>query len=146
MTQPTEIPAPGLQRYLDAQAPVYDEVLRELRQGQKQTHWMWFIFPQLTSLGRSATARKFGISDLDQACDYLRHPMLSARLRECFELVLTHQSSTPQEMFGSVDAVKLRSCATLFLQASGGDPLCQAVLDTFYGGEQDPSTLKSLCR
>ena len=137
---------PDLARFHDAQAKNFATALSELRSGRKVSHWMWFIFPQLTSLGRSATARKFGISDLDQACDYLRHPMLSARLRECFELVLTHQSSTPQEMFGSVDAVKLRSCATLFLQASGGDPLCQAVLDTFYGGEQDPSTLKFLCR
>lgn len=146
MTQLTEIPALGLQRYLDAQAPVYDQVLSELRQGNKQTHWMWFIFPQLASLGRSATATKFGINDLDEARDYLRHPILGARLRKCFELVLTHPSLTPQEMLGSIDAVKLRSCATLFLQASVDDPLYQAILSNFYGGEPDLLTLELLSR
>lgn len=142
--QPAENMRAGLQRYLEAQAPVYDQVLNELRQGEKQTHWMWFIFPQLTSLGRSATAKKFGIADLQEARDYLQHSVLGARLRECFELVLTHPLLTAQQMLGGIDAVKLRSCATLFLEASGGDPLFQSVLHTFYEGAPDTVTLEFL--
>ena len=128
----------GLGRFLDAQAPVYDQVLSELRQGEKQTHWMWFIFPQLTILGRSATAKRFGIADLQEAREYLGHPVLGARLRECFALVLKHPTLTAQQMLGGVDAVKLRSCATLFLEASGGDALFKSVLNTFYEGAPDP--------
>lgn len=144
MARLSEATAPGLERFLDAQAPVYDEVLNELRQGRKQTHWMWFIFPQLASLGRSAMARHFGLSDLDEARAYLNHPVLGERLRACCELVLKHTELTAQEMLGSIDAIKLRSCATLFLQASGGEALFQTVLDTLYEGIPDPMTLEHL--
>lgn len=139
-----DIPAPKLERFLEAQAPVYEDVLAELRQGNKQTHWMWFIFPQLVSFARSATAKKFGIVDLNEAREYLQHPVLGARLRECFRLVLTHPELAAEKMFGSIDAMKLRSCSTLFLQASGDDPLFQAVLTSFYGGEPDLITLNLL--
>jgi uncharacterized protein (DUF1810 family) len=105
---------------------------------------MWFIFPQLASLGRSAIARHFGLADLDEARAYLKHPVLGQRLRACCELVLTHPTLTAQAMLGSVDALKLRSCATLFLQASGGDALFQTVLNTFSDGMPDPLTLEHL--
>lgn len=140
MLPPSDLPSAGLQRFLDAQASVYEEVLIELRQGKKQTHWIWFIFPQLTNLGGSDMARKYGIADLAEARGYLSHPVLGERLRECFRLVLNHPTLTAQAMLGSVDAIKLRSCATLFLHASGQEPLFQAVLNTFYGGAPDPLT------
>ena len=139
-----DVTTPGLERFLDAQAPAYDEVVNELRQGKKQTHWMWFIFPQLASLGRSAMARHFGLSDLDEARAYLNHPVLGERLRACCELALKHAELTAQEMLGSIDAIKLRSCATLFLQASGGEVLFQTVLNTFYDGIPVPMTLEHL--
>ncbi len=139
-----DVTTPGLERFLDAQAPAYDEVVNELRQGKKQTHWMWFIFPQLASLGRSAMARHFGLSDLDEARAYLNHPVLGERLRACCELALKHAELTAQEMLGSIDAIKLRSCATLFLQASGGEVLFQTVLNTFYDGIPDSMTLEHL--
>lgn len=143
---PSEVETPGLKRLLAAQALVYEEVLGELRHGKKQTHWMWFIFPQLEGLGHSAFARKYGIADQDEARNYLSHPMLGHRLRECCDLVLSHPTMTARAMFGSIDAIKLRSCATLFLQASGGDPLFQALLSTFYDGVPDPLTLDLLNR
>lgn len=143
---PSEVETPGLQRFLAAQPPVYEEVLDELRQGKKLTHWMWFIFPQLADLGHSAIARKYGIFDLDEARNYLSHPVLGQRLRECFELVLSHPTMTAQAMFGDIDAIKLRSCATLFLQASGGNSLFQVLLSTFYDGVPDPLTLDLLSR
>ncbi|MGE5332065.1 MAG: DUF1810 domain-containing protein [Nitrospirota bacterium] len=139
-----DVTTPGLERFLDAEAPAYDEVVNELRQGKKQTHWMWLIFPQLASLGRSAMARHFGLSDLDEARAYLNHPVLGERLRACCELALKHAELTAQEMLGSIDAIKLRSCATLFLQASGGEVLFQTVLNTFYDGIPDPMTLEHL--
>lgn len=140
----SEATTPGLERFLDAQAPVYDEVLNELRQGRKQTHWMWFIFPQLASLGRSAMARYFGLSDLDEARAYLNHPALGERLRACCELVLKHPELTPQEMLGSIDATKLSFCITLFIEASRGEALFQTVLNNFYDGIPDPMTLEPL--
>lgn len=140
MLPPSDLPSADLQRFLGAQASVYEEVLIELRQGKKQTHWIWFIFPQLTNLGGSDMARKYGIADLAEAREYLSHPVLGERLRECFRLVLNHPTLTAQAMLGSVDAIKLRSCATLFLHASGQEPLFQAVLNTFYGGAPDPLT------
>lgn len=143
---PPEVETPGLQRFLAAQAPVYEVVLGELRHGKKQTHWMWFIFPQLAGLSHSAIARKYGIIDLDEARSYLSHPVLGQRLRECCELVLPHPTMTTQALFGDIDAIKLRSCATLFLQASVGDPLFQALLNTFYDGVPDPLTLDLLSR
>ncbi len=137
---------PDLERFVQAQAPVYDEVLAELREGHKQTHWMWFIFPQLLGLAHSATAKRFGITDLDEARAYLHHPVLGPRLRQCFELLLTHPSQTPQDMLGGIDGVKLRSSATLFLLASGNDSLFAAVLATFYAGVPDPLTVDLLSR
>lgn len=133
-----------LQRFLDAQAPVYARVVEELRAGQKRSHWMWFVFPQLQGLGRSETARYYAISSVDEAVAYLAHPELGSRLRHCCQMLLQLQSRSPAEIFGELDALKLHSCITLFLRASSNDPLLQEVLDRFYSGEQDPRTLELL--
>ncbi|WP_426199123.1 DUF1810 domain-containing protein [Pseudomonas sp. DC3200b2] len=133
-----------LQRFLDAQAPVYARVVEELRAGQKRSHWMWFVFPQLQGLGRSETARYYAISSVDEAVAYLAHPELGPRLRQCCQMLLQLQSRSPAEIFGELDALKLHSSITLFLRASSNDPLLQDVLDRFYSGEQDPRTLELL--
>jgi uncharacterized protein (DUF1810 family) len=130
-----------LQRFLDAQEPVYATVLAELRAGRKRTHWMWFVFPQLSSLGRSATARHYGISGLDEARAYLAHPVLGPRLRECARIVAGIEDGSAQQVFGYPDDLKLRSCMTLFALSSDDNADFTAVLDRFYGGEQDPATV-----
>jgi uncharacterized protein (DUF1810 family) len=124
------------------------EVLAELRAGQKQTHWMWFIFPQLRGLGRSATALRYGIADLEEAREYLRHPVLGARLYECTGLVNAVQGKSAHDIFGSPDDLKFRSSMTLFLKAAEAEGQDAApfrtALNTFYGGEPDPLTLALL--
>ena len=137
-------PAFDLQRFVSAQAPVIDAVRDELRQGRKRSHWMWFIFPQLAALGRSATARHFGIASLAEARAYLAHPVLGPRLRECCALLLQIKGRSAHEIFGSPDDLKLRSCLTLFRQADPGEPLFPQCLDRFYAGEPDPHTLALL--
>jgi len=135
----------GLERFVQAQAPVIETAMEELRAGRKETHWMWFVFPQLYGLGHSRKAQKYGIVDLDEARDYLAHPLLGPRLHECFRLVLQHQDSKAEEIFGTVDAMKLRSCATLFKQASATPhSVFQWALQVFYGGKTDPETLRLL--
>jgi uncharacterized protein (DUF1810 family) len=131
--------------FLTAQAPVYDTVLAELRAGEKRAHWMWFIFPQLRALGRSATAQKFGIEDLDDARAYLAHPVLGPRLRDCTALVLAVEDRTAHDIFGSPDNLKFRSSLTLFAQAGGG-PLFTDALARYYEGKHDPLTLNLLGR
>lgn len=133
-----------LQRFLDAQAPVYAQVLSELRAGQKRSHWMWFVFPQLKGLGRSETAKHYAISGADEAVAYLAHPELGSRLRQCCQVLLQLRSRSPDEIFGELDALKLHSSVTLFLRASSGEPLFQEVLDRFFEGGQDPRTLELL--
>jgi uncharacterized protein (DUF1810 family) len=130
-----------LQRFLDAQEPVYATVLAELRAGRKRTHWMWFVFPQLSSLGRSATAQHYGISGLDEARAYLAHPVLGPRLRECARIVAGIEDGSAQQVFGYPDDLKLRSCMTLFALSSDDNADFTAVLDRFYGGEEDPATV-----
>ncbi|MBR9862600.1 MAG: DUF1810 domain-containing protein [Rhodobacteraceae bacterium] len=104
----------SLERFLTAQAPVYDTVLSELRAGRKTTHWMWFIFPQLRGLGRSTTADYFGLKDIAEARSYLAHETLGARLRQCSGILLTTGDKTAYQVFGSPDDLKLCSCMTLF--------------------------------
>lgn len=137
--------ADSLERFVEAQAPVYATALGEIRRGAKRTHWMWFIFPQLAGLGRSETARFFGIRSLDEARAYLAHPVLGARLRECVGALqdLTDASTNADAVFGEVDAMKLRSSLTLFVEAGAG-PLFTAALDRWFGGEPDPETLPLL--
>jgi len=135
----------GLQRFMDAQAPVFDRVLDELRAGRKRTHWMWFVFPQHAELGRSATARRYGIRSIAEARAYLAHPVLGPRLLQACELLLAlPQPLSAHEVFGSPDDLKLRSCLTLFQQAAPQVPLFRQALDRFYRGAPDESTL-ALC-
>lgn len=129
-----------LDRFLVAQQPVYDDVLDELRRGRKTSHWMWFVFPQVAGLGSSIMAQRFAIASLGEARAYLAHPVLGARVRECAELVLAIRGATAEEIFGSTDALKLRSCATLFHRAAPDEPLFARVLDRYYGGVADEAT------
>jgi uncharacterized protein (DUF1810 family) len=123
----------GLERFIDAQKGVWETALSELEAGRKRSHWMWFIFPQLAGLGRSQRARYYGIRDLDEARDYLADPVLSARLEAASRAVLMHGNVPADAIMGPVDAMKLRSCATLFL-AAGGGAVFQDMLDTFHDG------------
>lgn len=133
-----------LQRFVDAQDGVYDQVRAELRAGAKRTHWIWFIFPQLRSLGSSSTAKHFGISALSEAQAYLAHPVLGARLRECAGLVAAIDGRPVEDIFGWPDNLKVRSSMTLFAQATDDNADFTAVLDKFYGGRLDPRTLELL--
>jgi uncharacterized protein (DUF1810 family) len=133
-----------LERFVTAQKPVYERVLRELRAGDKETHWMWFVFPQIAGLGRSPTAVRYAISSLDEAKLYLAHPILGARLRECAKLVLDVDGRTAREIFGSVDEMKFRSCLTLFMKATPDEPLFARCLAKYFGGKPDPATLERL--
>ena len=132
-----------LERFVDAQEPVYTKALAELRQGAKRSHWMWFVFPQLAGLGRSPTAQHFGLQGPAEARDYLAHPLLGARLRECAHALLALGGGDPVDVLGLVDALKLRSSMTLFAAVSE-DPVFQQVLDTYYGGKPDELTERLL--
>jgi uncharacterized protein (DUF1810 family) len=136
-----------LRRFTEAQERVYPTVLAELREGRKRSHWIWFIFPQLRGLGRSSTARHYGIASREEASAYLAHPTLGPRLRECAGLVAAIDGRTAEEIFGWPDCLKVRSCMTLFA-AVAADPAeqadFQAVLDEFYDGLGDPVTLEML--
>jgi len=135
-----------LQRFLDAQETAYADALAELRAGRKTSHWMWFIFPQLAGLGRSATAQYYGIASLDEARAYLAHPLLGVRLRSCIEaLQALPPGPSAAGVMGEVDAMKLRSSLTLF-EAAGSDDLYGAALDRWFGGERDDATLALLQR
>ena len=134
-----------LQRFVDAQAPLYQDVLAELRQGQKQSHWMWFIFPQLAGLGHSPMAQRFAIASRDEALAYLRHAVLGSRLRECTALVNTIQGRTIREILGSPDDLKFCSSMTLFAAVSS-DPQFAEAINKFYGGTPDRKTLDLLTR
>ena len=133
-----------LRRFLDAQAPVYDEVCAELRAGRKQSHWMWFIFPQLRGLGHSSMAQHYGISGRAEALAYAQHPVLGARLQECMALLLAHHDLSAEDILGSIDALKLRSCATLFTEVAPQHPVFKQVLAQFYGGQRCRPTLERL--
>jgi uncharacterized protein (DUF1810 family) len=122
-----------LQRFIDAQGHVYETALAELVAGRKRTHWIWFIFPQLAVLGRSRNAKFYGIQDLEEAKAYLAHPVLGERLKACSRAVLQHPYTPIDAIMGSIDAMKLRSCATLF-RAAGDCSVFQEILDTFYDG------------
>ena len=133
-----------LGRFVAAQAHVYAQALAELRRGRKESHWMWFVFPQVAGLGRSAMARRYAIASLDEARAYLSHPLLGPRLRECTEAVLAHRGRDPAALFGPVDAMKFRSSMTLFeAVAENGAPFAEA-LEAFYGGKRDSATLERL--
>jgi uncharacterized protein (DUF1810 family) len=134
----------ALERFLDAQAPVMDAVRAELRAGRKRSHWMWFVFPQLRGLGTSAMAQHYGIASRDEACAFLEHPVLGARLRECCESMLAVPGRSAHDILGSPDDLKFRSCLTLFSLAAPEEAVFRRCLDRFYGGAPDPRTL-ALC-
>ena len=133
-----------LQRFVDAQADVYAQVTAELAAGAKTTHWMWFVFPQLRGLGRSSTARHYGIASLAEAQAYAQHALLGERLRHCCRLLLAVQGRSALQIFGAIDALKLRSCLTLFERAAPAEPLFGQLLDKYCRGERDTATLQLL--
>ena len=133
-----------LQRFLDAQAGVYETALAEIRHGHKTTHWMWFIFPQLAGLGSSPTARFYAIASVEEARAYLAHPVLGSRLRECAQAVARLAGRSAREVFGRPDDLKLRSSLTLFEVADPSGTVFAEALDAVCGGERDEATLRKL--
>jgi uncharacterized protein (DUF1810 family) len=129
-----------LDRFVTAQADVYDGVVGELRRGRKTGHWMWFVFPQVEGLGQSAMSQRYAIRSLDEARAYLEHPVLGARLRECAALVLAADAQSAETIFGAVDARKLRSSMTLFQRAAPDESLFGKVLERYYRGVADDAT------
>ena len=129
-----------LERFPDAQEPVYEQVLDEIRRSRKVGHWMWFIFPQVAGLGSSVMSQHYAIASLDEARAYLAHPVLGARLRECAGLLLESAGGSAEDIFGRIDARKLRSCMTLYHRAAPEDPLFWQVLECFYDGVADDAT------
>jgi uncharacterized protein (DUF1810 family) len=132
------------ERFVEAQAGIYDRALDEIRRGHKASHWMWFVLPQLAGLGRSAMAERYAIRSLAEARAYLAHPLLGARLRECVGALQALGDTTAERIFGQVDAAKLRSCLTLFLEAAPDDGLFMAALDRWFDGAKDGRTLALL--
>ena len=133
-----------LQRFVDAQAPVYERVRTELKSGRKQSHWMWFIFPQIAGLGRSVTAQRYAISSLDEARAYIAHPILGPRLRECTHLVVQVNGKSTYEILGSPDDMKFHSCMTLFARAAPDEEAFMDALEKYFGGAEDQATIARL--
>lgn len=134
----------ALERFVAAQAGVIDRVLDELRAGRKQSHWMWFIFPQIAGLGRSPTAVHYAIASLDEARAYLAHPILGERLRECTRLVLDVKGKSAHDIFGSPDDLKFHSSMTLFAAAASGEQIFSQALEKYFAGRGDDVTLDRL--
>lgn len=133
----------NLQRFVEAQEPVFKHAREELGRGRKTSHWMWFIFPQVAGLGFSPMSQRFAISSLDEAAAYLHHPILGPRLRECVAMALNRRSCSAREIFGSPDDMKFRSSMTLFGEVSGEEVFLRS-LDKYFGGAGDPLTLEAL--
>ncbi len=129
-----------LQRFVDAQQPVYTAVLTELRAGRKRSHWMWFIFPQVSGLGHSVTSQTFAVSSLAEAAAYVAHPTLGPRLRECAALVASIEGRSIDEIFAYPDDRKFHSSMTLFARAAPREPIFAACLQKYFGGQPDPQT------
>lgn len=134
----------NLDRFVEAQRGVYDDALGELRGGLKRTHWMWFVFPQISGLGSSSMARNFAIGSLAEAQTYLRHPVLGARLLECTQAVNGLAGRSAHQIFGSPDDMKFRSSMTLFERVPGANAAFSTALDKYYGGQRDAATLQLL--
>ncbi len=133
-----------LKRFVEAQEEVYARALAEIKRGRKQSHWMWFIFPQIEGLGSSATARFYSIKSRQEAKAYLDHPVLGQRLIECSEVLLRLKGKSASEIFGYPDDMKLRSSMTLFATVSPADSVCHRVVDQYFGGNMDQKTLDIL--
>lgn len=138
------MPPTTLARFETAQASVYPQALAELRNGSKQGHWMWFIFPQIDGLGFSTTSRYYAIDSLDEARRYLAHPLLGPRLAACAAALLAMEGRSAAAIFGHPDDLKLRSCMTLFAAVAGPGSVFEQVLDRYFQGERDPGTLRRL--
>ncbi len=134
----------NLQRFVDAQSAVYEQVCSELREGRKRSHWMWFIFPQIKGLGHSELASRFAISSLEEAQAYLKHPLLGPRLTECTRLVNQLVGRSIDRILGYPDDLKFRSSMTLFAQAAPDNQVFNEALRKYFAGESDPSTLERL--
>ena len=133
-----------LERFVAAQSGVIERVRAELQSGRKQSHWMWFVFPQLAGLGFSPMSQRYAISSLAEARAYLAHPLLGARLRECTELVLAIHGKTAHAIFGSPDDLKFRSCLSLFAEAAPEEIVFNIALAKYFSGAKDPRTLALL--
>ncbi|MEQ1793197.1 MAG: DUF1810 domain-containing protein [Nitrospira sp.] len=136
----------NLHRFLTAQSPTYNTVLAELRAGRKSSHWIWFIFPQITGLGHSGTARKFALASLDEAKTYLQHPVLGPRLRQCTQLVLDVNGRRAEEIFSYPDDLKFRSCMTLFMTATTDNKIFTDALLKYFEGKPNTLTLDLLAQ
>lgn len=133
-----------LERFLKAQDTSYQSALDELRAGRKETHWSWFIFPQVLGLGSSPTSVHYAIRSLGEAEAYLVHPILGSRLRECVSVINSHSDLSARQILGEIDAMKLRSCLTLFAQLECSEPLFEQALGKYFAGKPDPATLAIL--
>jgi uncharacterized protein (DUF1810 family) len=135
-----------LERFVSAQEAggSYQHAVEELRRGCKTSHWTWFVFPQIAGLGQSPTSKLYAISSLAEARAFLDHPQLGPRLRQCAEILTAHQDLTAEQIFGGVDAMKLRSCMTLFMHAAPEKPVFRQVIEQFFGGVPDPATEQRL--
>jgi uncharacterized protein (DUF1810 family) len=134
----------NLNRFLEAQADDYEQALAEIRRGRKESHWMWYVFPQFAGLGFSATSQRYAIKSRAEAEAYLAHPVLGTRLRECAEVALRVEGKTAHQIFGSPDDMKLKSCATLFAAVSPDQSVFHQLLDRYYDGQRDARTLELL--
>ena len=132
----------SLDRFVKAQELAYPIALREIKNGKKRSHWMWYIFPQIRGLGRSSMAHAYGLSGRKEAKEYLKHPMLSERIYELCGELLKHKNKSAEDIFGKVDAMKLRSSMTLFALAGGDCSIFHQVLDCFFDGKPDTETLR----
>ncbi len=132
----------NLERFLDAQEKDFLNALNEIKKGKKLTHWIWYIFPQLAGLGKSEYAVFYGIKNVDEAEEYLNHPILGKRLIEICSELLNLEHKTANQIFGSPDDLKVRSCMTLFSSLKDTDPVFSNVLDKYYQGIKDPFTMK----
>lgn len=134
----------SLERFITAQQPVYHHALTEIQHGRKQSHWMWFIFPQLKGLGISQTSEFYGLANLSEANDYLNHPVLGTRLLEITAAALTWPEKSARDIFGAPDHLKFHSCMTLFGQLTDSPPVFGKAIDQFFAGKQDTCTLALL--
>ena len=134
----------NLERFVQAQAPLYASVVKELKAGRKAGHWMWFIFPQIAGLGSSAAAREFAIVSADEAAAYLAHPLLGKRLRDCSALVLAIGNKQAADIFAAPDDLKFHSSMTLFADVAPDEAVFQDCINKFFGGESDPATVDAL--
>ena len=133
-----------LQIFVQAQEDIYEQALAELKNGSKESHWMWFVFPQIAGLGNSEMARKYAIPNMADAKAYLSHDLLGSRLRECTEAVLAVEGRTAHEILGSPDDMKLKSCMTLFEVADGPDSVFSSILEKYFEGQRDERSLTIL--